>query len=466
MTPDDYKKFHGFFEKVIRDYHGVDSGQKFDKTKWDISDIVNYDVTTLGLDDLSVRVRVGRNLVRYNLPGAMDRNERIKFEIDVLPIFDRLKSKWGGQVFSLTPHFGNNIVNPNLISKDKYQELVEGQLLFKDMSNDPFLRSAGISDDWPYGRGCWQSDDKTRAIWFGEEDQLRIICMKKCNNIVELFKSLKEILNLIEEMDGIEFAMDEKYGYITSCPSNLGKGIRASVHLQVPNVTSNGCIKKAKEICEPLGLSVRGLGGERNDIKSDGIIDISLSTRFFIGENEIIERLYKGISSLLLVENEMIKNKEKNDRVSEEKDPSLMTEVNDCDRLNDTVEKLIEVAPSPENTQNKIGNEQPNAASVTTHLEINKDEEVKTKNEISNEEINNIDNGSNKQIGSNDGHLSGYDKKISTTCEQSNFAIEQDNIVSDKSVDSVTENTVSSEEIVKHDLTDVELDSATINICA
>ena len=41
------------------------------------------------------------------------------------------------------------------------------------------MKSAGISSDWPYGRGCWQSEDKQCIIWFGEEDQLRIMCMKK-----------------------------------------------------------------------------------------------------------------------------------------------------------------------------------------------------------------------------------------------------------------------------------------------
>ena len=44
--------------------------------------------------------------------------------------------------------------------------------MFKDMAADTYLASAGIADDWPYGRGCWQSDDKQCIVWFGEEDQL------------------------------------------------------------------------------------------------------------------------------------------------------------------------------------------------------------------------------------------------------------------------------------------------------
>ena len=68
--------------------------------------------------------------------------------------------------------FGDGEKNPNLITPEKYNELVKKHVMFKDMAADTYLASAGIADDWPYGRGCWQSDDKQCIVWFGEEDQL------------------------------------------------------------------------------------------------------------------------------------------------------------------------------------------------------------------------------------------------------------------------------------------------------
>ena len=68
-----------------------------------------------------------------------------------------------------------------------------------------------------------------RIIWFGEEDQLRIMCMKKGSDLLDVFSNLNEMLTTVESIDGIEFAKDENYGYVTSCPSNLGTGMRASV---------------------------------------------------------------------------------------------------------------------------------------------------------------------------------------------------------------------------------------------
>ena len=162
------------------------------------------------------------------------------------------------------------------------------------MDADPYLKSAGIASDWPYGRGCWQSKDKQCIIWFGEEDQLRIMCMKKGTRLDEVFNRLKKMLDTVESIEGIEFAKSDKYGYITSCPSNLGTGMRASVHIKVPKLTADGQSDPhgnsptCNAICKPLGLSVRGTGGEHTPIGSDGTIDLSPSSRLFIKEKDII----------------------------------------------------------------------------------------------------------------------------------------------------------------------------------
>merc|ERR1719172_577587 len=208
----------------------------------------------------------------------------------MLESFKKLAEKFGGKVNSITPDFGDGEANPNKITDEEYNELVKAHVMFKDMDADPYLKSAGISSDWPYGRGCWQSDDKKKIIWFGEEDQLRIMVMKKGFLINEVFNELKELLDAVESIEGVDFAKDDTYGYVTSCPTNLGTGMRASVHVKIPNLTSDGTDAKAKEIAGPLGLSVRGTGGEHTPIGADGTIDVSPSARLFIKEYIIMPR--------------------------------------------------------------------------------------------------------------------------------------------------------------------------------
>ena len=80
MAPTDLEKFSAFFDKVIRDYHGDETNEKTHITDWSVEVGTDFDVSKLGQDELSMRVRVGRNLLGFNLPGSMDQAERIKFE--------------------------------------------------------------------------------------------------------------------------------------------------------------------------------------------------------------------------------------------------------------------------------------------------------------------------------------------------------------------------------------------------
>ena len=215
--------------------------------------------------------------------------------------FEKLKAmpEYGGGYNSLTPGHANEI------SQEQYKQLVADHIMFKDMAADPYLASAGIASDWPYGRGCYVSEDRGFVIWVGEEDHLRIMCMKKGTLLNDVFDRLKTALDVVSGIEGLSFARSPDYGVVTSCPTNLGTGMRASVHIPIPKLTADGTDAKAKEVCKPLGLSVRGIGGEHTPIGEGGVCDISPRARFCITEAEIICALYKGIKLLKEKENEL-----------------------------------------------------------------------------------------------------------------------------------------------------------------
>jgi protein-arginine kinase len=185
---------------------------------------------------------------------------------------------------------------------------VNEHIMFKDMAEDPYLVVAGISSDWPYGRGCYVSEDRGFIVWVGEEDHLRIMCMKKGSVLNEVFDRLKAAVDVVEAKIQGGCAMSKDYGVVTSCPTNIGTGMRASVHIQIPNLCKDGTDSYAKKICKPLGLSVRGMGGEHTPIGKDGTVDISPSARFCISEAEIVTALYRGLK-LLKEEEDKRKNK-------------------------------------------------------------------------------------------------------------------------------------------------------------
>ena len=95
--------------------------------------------------------------------------------------------------------------------------------MFKDMDADPYLKSAVslLIGHMVAGAGNRKMDNVHHLV-HGEEDQLRIMCMKKGTKLNEVFTRLKGMLDTVESIDGIKFARSDKYGYVTSCPSNLG----------------------------------------------------------------------------------------------------------------------------------------------------------------------------------------------------------------------------------------------------
>jgi len=94
-----------------------------------------------------------------------------------------------------------------------------------------------------------------------------------------------EICNYIDNVlsQKINFAFDDTFGYLTSCPTNIGTAIRASLMLHLPALTMTGYINTLLENCGKLGLSVRGLYGENTEAR--GCL-YQLSNQITLGKSE------------------------------------------------------------------------------------------------------------------------------------------------------------------------------------
>lgn len=300
MNPQDYDLFSPMLDPMIRDFHAisdkVDISQKHD---WD-SSAVPCDLAEIDskLTNVSMRVRVARNVSTFPLPGAMTKEQRIAFEDIAAKAFITLSEDpdFGGNYLSITSG------SPYEIDTAEYDRRVDAHQMFKDMSADPYLNVAGISGDWPYGRGIYISRDEDFLVWVGEEDHLRIMAMQNGGDLNALFDRLSTGLNRLEKMLP-SFATSKCYGNVTSCPTNLGTGMRASLHMKLPNLTKNGQdLELLKTEAKSLGLAVRGAGGEHSDAGEGGLVDISPVARLGITEMNIMRCLYDGVDKLWALE--------------------------------------------------------------------------------------------------------------------------------------------------------------------
>lgn len=183
------------------------------------------------------------------------------------------------------------------MTEQDQQRLIDDHFLF-DKPVSPLLTCAGMARDWPDARGIWHNYDKTFLIWINEEDHTRVISMEKGGNMKRVFerfcRGLKEVERLIQER-GWEFMWNERLGYILTCPSNLGTGLRAGVHVRIPKLSKDPRFSK---ILENLRLQKRGTGGVDTAAVAD-VYDISNIDRIGRSEVELVQIVIDGVNYLV-----------------------------------------------------------------------------------------------------------------------------------------------------------------------
>ena len=173
--------------------------------------------------------------------------------------------------------------------------MIDDHFLFKE--GDKFLEACNLNRDWPSGRGIFHNDAKTFLVWVNEEDQLRIISMQPGAGIAEVFERLCRAAAHIETVT--KFAHDDHLGYITSCPTNLGTALRASVHIKLPKLMNNK--DKFNAIADKYFVQIRGIHGEHTET-NDGVFDISNRRRLGRSEKELVQDMIDGVRALIEAE--------------------------------------------------------------------------------------------------------------------------------------------------------------------
>jgi creatine kinase/arginine kinase len=126
--------------------------------------------------------------------------------------------------------------------------------------------------------------------------------MQKGADILAVFKRLSDAAAAIEAV--AKFAHDDHLGYITSCPTNLGTALRASVHIKLPLLGKQK--DKFQAIADKFYVQIRGIHGEHTET-DDGIFDISNRRRLGRSEADLVQDMYDGVKAMIAAEEELEK---------------------------------------------------------------------------------------------------------------------------------------------------------------
>ncbi len=217
---------------------------------------------------ISSRIRIARNLQTHPFP-LLATNQQSKEVLEEIE-----KSVESGDL--------------NSISAFSFIPLSDLSELEKKVLVEKHLISPNLADESRNG-ALLLSENESISIMVNEEDHLRTQCLFPGFQIREAWELASRIDDIFESK--LEYAFDEKKGYLTACPTNVGTGIRASVMMHLPALVLTQQINRILSAITQVGLAVRGLYGEGSEAIGN-LFQISNQITLGQSEDEIIDNLY------------------------------------------------------------------------------------------------------------------------------------------------------------------------------
>ncbi len=242
---------------------------------------------------LSTRIRFARNLSDFPFPCRLDasgREQVCRTVRDALSDVSGIKLNYI-EMQTLTPKQAVSLAERHLISPE-----------FASVQK---------------GRALLLSEDESVSIMLCEEDHIRIQVIKGGLDLEGAFELANKIDDLLDSK--LKYAFDERIGYLTQCPTNLGTGMRASVMMHLPALSKCGQTSKLASTISKLGLTIRGTYGEGSNAKGD-IFQLSNQVTLGISERSALDNL-KSITMQIATQEhsvgeEFVKNVNVLDRIT------------------------------------------------------------------------------------------------------------------------------------------------------
>lgn len=215
---------------------------------------------------ISSRVRLARNLNRYPFSTILTDEQAINLVEEVNHVMKDYVDEEGS--FTLC--------NLNVLSDIDKAAMVERHII------SPVMAAKKQST------GLVLAESESTGIMINEEDHIRIQSIMGGMNIDKALR----IANEIDDMtyDKLEYAFDERYGYLTSCPTNVGTGLRASYMVFLPALAASGKIVRLANEVSKYGVALRGIYGEGTEGTAN-IYQISNQKTLGNSEADIINNL-------------------------------------------------------------------------------------------------------------------------------------------------------------------------------
>jgi protein arginine kinase len=225
---------------------------------------------------VSTRVRLARNLARRCFPSRASLLEK-------KTVFEEVVG--AAEAVTLCSPFEK--VNFAHISRLEQQYLVENRAASHDL--------LGIEGD----RGVISDASWCMSVMINEEDHLRLQCMAPGCNTSDTWEHIDALDNAFGEE--LLYAFDHQKGFLTSCPTNSGTGLRVSFLVHLPGLALTKTIDQVLQGASQMGVSTRGFFGENSEIIGN-LFQLSNQATMGAGEKEFLESTHSIIMRIVDIE--------------------------------------------------------------------------------------------------------------------------------------------------------------------
>jgi creatine kinase len=299
-----YTTFKELFDPIISDRHNGYGPEGTQPTNLDIEQLSTTDIDPDCKYVLTSRVRTGRSIKGFKLPPCISFEDRRKMEAIAVKGLMSMDGDLKGDYFPLNGSRSYS-VKPNGMSEAKEEELRSCGNLFQE-PDSTLLLASGMGRHWPDGRGVFHNNDSNLFVWVGEEDHLRIVSMqgkrsgptpegKNIREVVARFIRACAEVEKVLKANGSSFMHNDHHGFVLTCPSNLGTGLRAGCMVELPLMSAR---EDWKKLLGCMKLQARGTGGV-DSASTGGTWDVSNADRIGTGEVDLVNVLIEGLAQLI-----------------------------------------------------------------------------------------------------------------------------------------------------------------------
>ncbi|WP_188208038.1 protein arginine kinase [Alkalibacillus aidingensis] len=243
-----------------------------------INDAISPWMNTEGDDSdivLSSRIRLARNLDQVAFPTSDESDSMQR-------VLQHVEQEYNQQSFESFKQF--QLVKMNELKPIEKRVLVEKHLI-----------SPSLAENTDTG-GVLISENEQASVMINEEDHLRIQVYFPGFELSKALEQAQDLDDWFEERT--RYAFDETRGYLTSCPTNVGTGLRASVMMHLPALTMTNQMNQIVPEINKLGLVVRGIYGEGSEALGQ-LYQISNQITLGKSEEDIVEDLKSVVKQVI-----------------------------------------------------------------------------------------------------------------------------------------------------------------------